>query len=122
MNEGSADSISVWEGQGVKLHSLRFSGYAKQVHTVLRVDQETKNYYKEDDPTAIWWAFSSNILCITSRSVRKNQELFPTLSHLSGDGGMLTDLRMLNTPKSPRQRPEMSAAIEHSTPNPTPIK
>ena len=51
----------------------------------------------------------------------KNSELFPTLSHLNGDGGMLTGLRMLKTPKSPRQRTQMSAAIQHSTPNPIPI-
>ena len=68
-NEGSAEPIFVWEGQGVKLHSLRFPGYAKQVHTVLRDDQEMKNFTRKTIPRLLWWAFSSTILCIISRSV-----------------------------------------------------
>ena len=116
------EPIYVWEesGTGVNVHALRLPAYAKQVHKELTEDSYMKNYYTETEPTATLMGIQLNHPMFYLE-IRMKSALFPTMSHLSGDDGVLSGLKWLDPPKRIPQPVDSFAKIQRSSVNEPPI-
>ena len=99
----TGEPIFTWQNSdNVDVHALRLPAYAKKVHKVLTEDGYMKSRYTETDPTATLMGIQLNHP-MYYLEMRMKADLFPTSSHLSGDDGVLTGLKMLHPPeRSPR--------------------
>ena len=98
--ESTRDEVFVWNDDSVNLHALRLPAYAKKIQQIMTESKETKDYYDEKQPTATLMGIQLNDP-MYYLEVRIPQTIMPTLSHLHGDDGTLTGLKMLKVPKRP---------------------
>lgn len=92
---GSEPSIFTWDND---VSSLRLPAYAEQVHTVLK--SKMPSDYAETSPTATLLGIQLNHPMFYLE-IRPDSTLFPALSHIHGDDGSMTGLKMLSVPSEP---------------------